>query len=246
MITEKQFKKRLARTLLVRQNKSNNAFVDSRSEFIATNRLINAIQRKQNKVNDFNSLQEGDAKKLMIDMFKKKKFLSSGMEEESIQRTPDKSSYLGGDLFTVSKSDLGHGTLTNSTTQDYVNESSTPKPTSVYFDYATASGKTAASGLVKQSPLAYGIDNPVSDFAYSTGRIWDAGHKLGRQNGGLGDNKDWVFPQTPAFNQGNSRLMNGARKQSTGATYPLWREHENTFHDGVESDGAGCWWIKPV
>lgn len=246
MITEKQFKKRLARTLLVRQNKSNNAFVDSRSEFIATNRLINAIQRKQNKVNDFNSLQEGDAKKLMIEMFKKKKFLSSRMEEESIQRIPDKSSYLGGDLFTVSKSDLGKGTETNTITQEHVNESSTPKPSSVYFDYATASGKIKATGIIKQEPLAYEVDNPVADSAYSTGKKWDAGHKLGKQNGGLGDNKDWVFPQTPAFNQGNSRLMNVATMKSIGATYPLWREHENHFHDGVASDGAGCWWIKPV
>lgn len=188
-------------------------------------------------------LSDEDAHKHLAESFKKGKMeeplvnASGGL----VQRTPKKQSWNGGDLFTVLDSDLGTGTGTSEGTRNYVNDPGTDKPDSILFDYATNKNTAKASQAVKGNKYAYETENPEADRSYKSGRHWDAGHKLGRQNGGLGDQDDWVFPQNPAFNQGNSRNMDDVEE-----TYPLWRGYENDFHDGVASDGGGVWWIKLV
>jgi hypothetical protein len=159
--------------------------------------------------------------------------------KKPVQRRPRKESWNGGELFTVLRSDLGTGTGTSSGTREYVNASSTTKPDSILFDYATSKNTAKASHEVKGNVNAYEVENPEADRSYRSGRMWDAGHKLGRQNGGLGNENDWVFPQNPAFNQGNSRNMDDVEE-----TRPYWREHEDAFNAGVASDGGGAWWIK--
>jgi Domain of unknown function (DUF4157) len=188
---------------------------------------------------DLEQMSEADAHKYLADSFKKGTLGNpSGKSEATVQRVT-KESYKGGDLFTVLKSDLNKGTGTSKGTREYVNDDYTDKPDNILFDFATNYSSKKAKATVKGNKKAYGLDNPEADRSYKSGSYWDAGHKLGRQNGGYGDVNSWVFPQNPAFNQGNSRNMDDVEE-----TYPLWREFENEFHEGVKSDGGGVWWIK--
>lgn len=160
---------------------------------------------------------------------------------EMIQRV-SKSSWFGGDLFTVEHSDLNRGTSTTEVTRSYVNNFNYV-PTCVLFDYAVSDVSTNDAVIaVTRNPNAYGVDNINPDNSYKSGRYWDAGHKLARQNGGYGHLNDWVFPQTPSINQGNSRLMNSQQN-----SFPLWRKHENQFYNLMSNHGAhGCWWLKLI
>ncbi|WP_235840013.1 eCIS core domain-containing protein [Derxia lacustris] len=157
-----------------------------------------------------------------------------------VQLKPGHIAYAGGEMFLVDKSDLGTGTVTSEGTRSYVNDPGTYKPKEILFDYATASDVGTAKGKVTGSKYAYATENPKADRPYKSGRYWDAGHKLGRQNGGVGNEDSGVFPQNPAFNQGNSRNMDDVPEE----THPAWRAHEDEFHEAVKRDGAGAWWVK--
>lgn len=206
--------------------------------------LATPVQRLEGEVRrevPLERLPEADARKHLADSFKKGTMGGPVVDGAGklVQRQPVKKSWKGGDLFTVLKSDLGTGTVTSKGTREYVNALTTGKPDSILFDYATEKNTAKASQEVKGNKNAYEVENPEADRSYKSGSLWDAGHKLGRQNGGLGDNNDWVFPQNPAFNQGNSRNMNDVEE-----TNPLWRKHEDAFNEGVANDGGGVWWIK--
>lgn len=166
-------------------------------------------------------------------------FLST--KNKIIQRVT-KSSWNGGDLFTVEHSDLNCGTSTTDDTRTYVNTLNCI-PTKVHFDYAVSNVSTNdAVVAVKSAPNVYVADNIKADNPYKSGRYWDAGHKLARQNGGYGHLNDWVFPQTPSMNQGNSRLMNTQQY-----SFPFWREHENNFNKLMsDSKAHGCWWLQLI
>lgn len=127
--------------------------------------------------------------------------------------------------FTIVKADLGKGTATSQGTRDFVNGwSAVPKNVNYSYDIMDVSnGDTVVVSDAGTSP------NPPDHV----GRPWDAGHSLGRQNGGLGDDDGWVFPQNPSFNRGNNYF--GAK------TYKDWRYCENVFHDHVSDYGKGRW-----
>jgi hypothetical protein len=122
--------------------------------------------------------------------------------------------------FSVKKGDLGSGSNTNEGTRNFVNDVKTPVPSTVSWSYS--SGTDSDSGTV---------DNDSSNK--SSGR-WDAGHLLGRQNGGRGDLDDWVFPQNPQVNRGNS-------DDYGNPTYEEWRKPENNFKEAVNKNGSGTW-----
>ncbi|RUL79013.1 hypothetical protein [Dyella choica] len=188
------------------------------------------------------TLSEEEKHKHLADSFKKGQVKNPVVNAAGalVQRRPHKESYSNGDLFTVTKKDLDTGTDTSKATRKYVNEPNTPKPESISFDYATGkSGKVAKTTVTQRDDVIDDVDNPQADKAYDNGNYWDAGHKLGRQNGGLGNAKDWVFPQNPAINQGNNKNMNNEEKR-----HPLWRAHEDSFYEGVAESGGGAWWIR--
>jgi hypothetical protein len=63
------------------------------------------------------------------------------------------------------------------------------------------------------------------NVAPNPGKPWHAGHLLANQNGGLGNNPDWVIPQNPSENCGG-----------------VWRAGEQGFHNAVQSSGqTGNW-----
>lgn len=128
--------------------------------------------------------------------------------------------------FTVLKSDLNKGTNTTKETREYVN-SWTTIPGTVNYSYEIYD-VGQGDKKVDQDSGSTANPNPMK-----VGQNWDAGHSLGRQNGGLGDDKGWVFPQNPQFNRGNSYL--GQK------TYQDWRYCENVFHDSVYQYGKGRW-----
>lgn len=203
-----------------------------------------AIQREEKpgvQQVDIKTLPEEQAKSYMIACYEKGSFEPPEVDGRgTLQLKPVKSAYDGGELFSVSSSDLDTGTATNSTTREYVNNPKTFKPTFVQFNYLFAGTKQTSI----KNTLVYSVDNPQSTLSYSSGSFYDAGHKLASQNGGLGDDNDWVFPQNPSLNQGNSRLLSPAEKSSSEKSYPKWREHEQYFHDEVKKNGYGVWWIE--
>lgn len=128
--------------------------------------------------------------------------------------------------FTVLKNDLNKGTNTTKETREYVN-SWKAIPGTVNYAYEIYD-VSQADKKVDQDSGSTANPNPMK-----IGQNWDAGHSLGRQNGGLGDDKGWVFPQNPQFNRGNSYM--GQK------TYQDWRYCENVFHDSVYQYGKGRW-----
>lgn len=130
--------------------------------------------------------------------------------------------------FTVDKADMKNGSGTSTGTRDYVN-SWKVVPGTVNYSYKIYDVSNG-DNLVDQD--AGTTDNPDPMKA---NQRWDAGHSLGRQNGGLGDVDGWVFPQNPQFNRGNS--YNGQK------TYQDWRYCENVFHDSVNQYGKGRWTV---
>jgi hypothetical protein len=120
--------------------------------------------------------------------------------------------------FTITKADLGTGTKTSAGTRNYVNNVGTAKPANV--DWAAI---TWNAMFVQQTNNQGTVNNPVPAGNY------DAGHALARQNGGLGNNNAWVFPQNPDVNQGHA------------GRHADWRAHEQQFHNDVNTHGAGVW-----
>ena len=193
---------------------------------------------------DINELSDDQAYQHMEDSFKKGEMKKPVINQAgSLVQRVKKSFTQGGDLFVVLKSDLNTGTGTSKGTRAYVNDVNTFKPDEILFDYVTANTSAKATATVKGNKKAYSVENPLADKSYKSGIYWDAGHKLGRQNGGLGNDNDWVFPQNPAFNQGNSKNMFNVDSEETR---PAWRAMEDDFHNGVKKDGAGAWWIKQI
>lgn len=130
--------------------------------------------------------------------------------------------------FDVEKSDLGTGTATSQATRDSVN-SWVNVPTKIDWEYEIYNIANGNKLVLDDKGTT---DNPAPQ---KTGQRYDAGHSLGRQNGGLGDDEKWVFPQNPQINRGN--MFNGTK------TYKDWREPENIFHKAVEDYGKGKWKI---
>lgn len=211
-----------------------------------TSSQSSTLQRNENDDSlrevELSELPEEKARKHLVDSFKKGKMEAPLVNEagQVVQRVPKKENHGGGELFTVLQSDLDTGTGTSKATREYVNAPSTPKPNSVLFDYASAKSAAKAKTEVIKNSLAFEVDNPEADNSYKSGSYWDAGHKLGKQNGGLGNDTDWVFPQNPALNQGNHRNMDDDSEE----THPEWRAHEDHFYQGVNTDGGGVWWVK--
>jgi hypothetical protein len=131
--------------------------------------------------------------------------------------------------FEVDKADMKDGTITNKTTQDAVNNWS-KDPTKIDWEYDIYD--------VSNNDQIVDSDNGTTQNPkpQNYGQRWDAGHSLGRQNGGLGDDINWVFPQNPQINRGNR--FNGKK------TYKEWRETENVFHNEVKDYGKGRWKIQ--
>ncbi|GAB5418904.1 MAG: hypothetical protein Crog4KO_01150 [Crocinitomicaceae bacterium] len=224
---------------------SNNTFQDNRLSSQAQLKLMSGMSTMQRNAKgggrkvEMSELPKDVAENYMISSFKKGKFEQPELDEKGqvIQKVT-KSSYDGGELFSVSRGDLGTGTDTTKKTRAYVNSPSTYKPSFVEINYLV--GSSSFSAPIKQ---VYSASNPQPTLGYSSGSLYDAGHKLASQNGGRGDVNDWVFPQNPAFNQGNSRNMTSSEKSSTGKTYPVWRAHEQHFHNEVNRVGSGVWWF---
>lgn len=180
--------------------------------------------------------------KMMSEFNKPFQFIQN---KSAVAQAVEKDSISGWDRFKVMKSDLGKGTGTSTTTRAYVNSSSTPKPSKISFAYHEVG---------KPIPSATQIDNPTPILTYKSGSYWDAGHKLGKQNGGLGNDNEWVFPQTPSVNQGNTRNMSDKEKDDYekavdsggGDTMSQkWRTHEDAFKELVNgSTTGGYWWFK--
>jgi hypothetical protein len=119
--------------------------------------------------------------------------------------------------FDVAADQLGQGTETSPGTRDFVN-GQVAAPQEVGFSYS-AGRKRGGGEFANEAPAG--------------GGRWDAGHLLGRQNGGLGDVNAGVFPQNPQINRGNR--LNGKPTRDT------WRAHEDVFHSAVEGSGRGQW-----
>ncbi|WP_233079895.1 eCIS core domain-containing protein [Rheinheimera soli] len=132
--------------------------------------------------------------------------------------------------FMVVPADLGTGTVTTPGTRTYVNNPATPKFPTVSFSYAFyPPGAAAPVAGAAPGPLA-NIPNPPPGAGN-----YDAGHSLGRQNGGRGDLNNWVFPQDAIVNRG------------WGGTFGIWRAHENAFNAGVAAlgpGGFGVWHVQ--
>ena len=59
----------------------------------------------------------------------------------------------------------------------------------------------------------------------------DAGHILGKQNGGRGDRPSQVMPQNRDVNRGHKGQRN-------------WRNTENDFNKAIKKYGNGKWTVK--
>ncbi|ASS48208.1 MAG: hypothetical protein CHH17_05545 [Candidatus Fluviicola riflensis] len=210
---------------------------------LGTNMPVQKVGEDTREV-DIKELSDDQVYQHMEHSFKKGEMKNPVINQAGnlVQRVK-KSFTQGGDLFVVLKSDLNTGTGTSKGTREYVNDDNTYKPEEILFDYVTSNTTAKATATIKGNKKAYSVDNPEADKSYKSGSYWDAGHKLGRQNGGLGNDNDWVFPQNPAFNQGNSKNMDDLDSEETR---PAWRNIEDDFHEGVKKDGAGAWWIKQI
>jgi hypothetical protein len=170
-----------------------------------------------------NSIQPGDIYSQEVD------HLIQRMERSSLSLQRVKALALGNPFeFEVEESDLGTGTKTSTETRDYVNDPTKwpDVPGKVNFKYEVSDKETSDKVGEDQGTAS----NPPPG---KEGQRWDAGHSLGKQNGGLGDDTAWVFPQNPQVNRAN--FFQGTK------TYKQWREPENVFHNMVKDYGEGKW-----
>lgn len=130
--------------------------------------------------------------------------------------------------FQVVPADLGRGTATTPMTRAFVNGPAAPHAPTATFSYGYFPGGGGWMPGAAPGPLLIAPNPPP---------VWgnyDAGHALGRQNGGLGHVNNWVFPQDRNVNRG------------WAGTFPLWRAHENAFNAGVAAlppGGFGIWHV---
>jgi len=147
-----------------------------------------------------------------------------------IQRFYDFSSDKFNYGFVIDKDDFKGGTDTNKTTQNYVNDNSEWPSVPGNIEYGYQVFDTQGDEVDSDSG---DVKNPAPA---NKGQRWDAGHSLGRQNGGKGDVKKNVFPQNPQINRGN--YFQGKK------TFGLWRSIEDQFHESVENNDHGVWTLK--
>lgn len=130
--------------------------------------------------------------------------------------------------FQVEPGDIGTGTATTPATRAFVNGPGAPLAPTATFSYGFFPGGGAWIAGAAPGPLNIAPNPPP------LGGNYDAGHALGRQNGGLGHVNAWVFPQDRNVNRG------------WAGTFPLWRAHENAFRAGVAAlppGGFGIWHV---
>ena len=116
---------------------------------------------------------------------------------------------------TVRSSDIGRGTDTNKTTRKYVNNGKTPYPRQVAIEY---------SGVKKPGR---GGRSEFVNHRLAKGQRADAGHILGNQFGGIGNQSASVFPQHPQTNRGNYHKGKPTRHK--------WRAHEDAIRSSAQS-----------
>lgn len=119
--------------------------------------------------------------------------------------------------FQVQPQHLDTGTGTNQGVRNHVNGPA-QVPGQVGFSWQV--GDQGGSGEFQNAPS-------------NNGR-WQAGHLLARQNGGLGNVNEMVFPQNGQINMGNS--------YQGQPTFDQWRGHEQQFHNQVDQQQTqGNW-----
>lgn len=119
------------------------------------------------------------------------------------------------DTYDVDQSHLSKGTKTTSKTRKHVNDPKTKRP--IKIEGYSKAGKESHSVRV---------DNPPSSKD-------DAGHILGRQNGGRGDLPSHVMPQSPEVNRGLNRKR-------------AWREYEDNTNKAIKKENKGKVTIKQI
>ena len=116
---------------------------------------------------------------------------------------------------TVSSSDIGKGTDTNKGTRKYVNSPGTTYPRQVSMEYSGVKkpGRGGRSEFINHRP--------------AKGQNADAGHILGNQFGGKGNQNASVFPQHPPTNRGNYHKGKPTRHK--------WRALEDNIRKSAQS-----------
>ena len=200
------------------------------------------------------SLSEEDAKKHLLDAFSKNVAPNPTVDENGklVQLyAQEPKLHNGGFLYYVREQDLDQGTGAGDKARKYVNAASTAKPKKVHFNSSWHNLKSTALSQLTSDTEEWETDNPKAKDSYASGSYWDAGHMLANQNGGRADDaisdfSKWVFPQTPAINQGNSMNFSASQKSKYPDTYSEWRAMEQEFYNAVSlpSNKCGYWWLK--
>lgn len=143
--------------------------------------------------------------------------------------------------YQVNKHDIHRGTETTDKTRDYVNG---PNFNGNYYQGGTINlryevGRTPINNFTGNAVVITNIPNPSIQIPNRS--IWDAGHALPKQIGGMGHLSNHVFPQSPPVNQGNNNanynIVPGA------SNFLLWRTYENNFANRVLFSGHGRWQV---
>lgn len=141
--------------------------------------------------------------------------------------------------YEVERSDYKNGTDTTLGTQQYVNG---PNFNGNYYPGGTVDLKYEVNAVPINSFTGKaveikGIPNPKIQLPNRS--IWDAGHALPKQIGGIGDGNAHVFPQSPPVNQGNNNTNYNINP--IVRNYQLWRAYEASFCQSVSTLGHGRW-----
>lgn len=129
--------------------------------------------------------------------------------------------------YIIDRAELWNGTKTTQNTRNFVNNQAIV-PNNITLDYAIYNTfNDALFGINHIFATNNNVPNPQLP-----GVRWDAGHALARENGGLGNNVNHVFPQNRIINRG------------WGGTYHLWRAHEDNFNQQVAQHGYGRWRVR--
>lgn len=134
--------------------------------------------------------------------------------------------------YTVNSSDYGKGSETDPSTQTHVNGLGYNGGT---IDLMYETGTSPINHFTGNAVTVSGIPNYAVQIPGRS--LWDAGHALPRQIGGIGNDTNHVFPQSPPINQGNRNAL-----FNTGiSNYQWWRTHETRFAHQVLFSGYGKW-----
>lgn len=141
--------------------------------------------------------------------------------------------------YMVNRLDYHNGTDTNNITREYVNKLNY---NGGYINLTYETGLNPISSFTN-STYINNIPNPKIPLPNRS--LWDAGHALPKQIGGLGHSIFDVFPQNPIVNQGN-RNSTHPLDPNGNRNYNLWRMHEDNFTKDVCNFGYGRWKITVV